>query len=55
MMAGSALPPIVLAFVIAALVRVAQGSATVAMITAAGLIAPLATTLNCKVPSWACW
>ncbi len=50
MMAGSALPPIVLAFMIAALVRVAQGSATVAMITAAGLIAPLATTLNLQGP-----
>lgn len=50
MMAGSALPPIVLAFTIAALVRVAQGSATVAMITAAGLIAPLATTLNLQGP-----
>ena len=50
MMAGSALPPIVLAFAIASLVRVAQGSATVAMITAAGLIAPLATTLQLQGP-----
>ena len=50
MMAGSALPPILLAFLIASLVRIAQGSATVAMITAAGLIAPLATTLNLQGP-----
>lgn len=41
MMAGSPLPPIVLAFLIATAVRVAQGSATVAMVTAAGLITPL--------------
>ncbi|SEL88619.1 gluconate:H+ symporter, GntP family [Blastococcus sp. DSM 46786] len=35
------LPVIVAAFVIAALIRVAQGSATVALTTAAGLIAPV--------------
>ncbi len=35
-----ALPILLLAFLIAALVRISQGSATVAMITAAGLIAP---------------
>ena len=40
-MADSRLPLVVLAFVIAALTRVAQGSATVAMITAAGLLAPV--------------
>jgi len=34
--------PIVAGFVLAALVRVAQGSATVAMLTAAGLVAPIA-------------
>lgn len=51
MMAGSALPPVVLAFVIAALVRIAQGSATVAMITAAGLVAPLAQTLGLQGPA----
>ena len=50
MMAGSPLPPIVLAFAIAALVRVAQGSATVAMITAAGLITPLVATLHLQGP-----
>lgn len=41
LMAGSGLPLIVLAFLIAAFTRIAQGSATVAMITAAGLIAPI--------------
>lgn len=41
MMADSRLPLVVLGFTIAALTRVAQGSATVAMITAAGLMAPL--------------
>lgn len=40
MMADSRLPLVVLGFTIAALTRVAQGSATVAMITAAGLMAP---------------
>ncbi len=41
MMADSQLPLVVLAFLIAALTRIAQGSATVAMITAAGLMAPI--------------
>ncbi len=40
-MAGSALPPILLAWILAAVVRITQGSATVAMITAAGIIAPV--------------
>lgn len=50
MMATSSLPPIVLAFLIAAIVRVSQGSATVAMVTAAGLIAPLIETLGLSGP-----
>lgn len=41
---GAGLGPIVAGFAIAALVRVAQGSATVAMLTAAGLTAPLAAS-----------
>ena len=41
MMADSRMPMVVLGFLIAALTRIAQGSATVAMITAAGLMAPL--------------
>lgn len=39
--AGSAWPPVLLAWVLAAVVRVTQGSATVAMITAAGIMAPI--------------
>lgn len=50
MMAGSPLPPILLAFLIAAAVRVAQGSATVSMVTAAGLMAPLIQMLGLEGP-----
>jgi Gnt-I system low-affinity gluconate transporter len=39
--AGANLSPILLAWIIAAIVRVTQGSATVAMITAGGMMAPL--------------
>ncbi|WP_347548262.1 gluconate:H+ symporter [Pseudalkalibacillus hwajinpoensis] len=49
-MASSALPPILLAFLIAAAVRVAQGSATVSMVTAAGLMSPLITSMNMEGP-----
>jgi len=45
-MAGSAMPPIVLAYLIAAVVRIIQGSATVSMITAAGIIAPLLSVFD---------
>ncbi|MBO6574499.1 MAG: hypothetical protein JJ896_03710 [Rhodothermales bacterium] len=38
---GAGAPTLVLAFLVAAAVRVVQGSATVAMITAAGLVSPL--------------
>jgi len=38
---SSSIPPLMAGFVLAALIRVAQGSATVSMLTAAGLIAPL--------------
>ena len=41
MMAASNLPMVMLAFFIALVVRVSQGSATVSMVTAAGLIAPV--------------
>lgn len=37
----TSLPPIVLAFIIAAAVRIILGSATVSMITAAGIVAPI--------------
>jgi Gnt-I system low-affinity gluconate transporter len=50
MMAGSPLPPLVLAFLIATVVRVAQGSATVSMVTAAGLMSPLIGTLGLEGP-----
>jgi Gnt-I system low-affinity gluconate transporter len=40
-MAASNLPIVLLAFVFAAVVRVSQGSATVSMVTAAGLMAPI--------------
>ncbi|WFA88001.1 MULTISPECIES: GntP family permease [Paenibacillus] len=39
------LSPLVLAFVIAGLIRAAVGSATVAMTTAAGIVAPIAMTM----------
>jgi len=45
-LADSSIPLLVLAWLLAALVRVTQGSATVAMITAAGIISPLLTTFN---------
>ena len=38
--------PLVLAWVVAALIRVATGSATVAMTTASGIVAPIAATLG---------
>ena len=49
-MANSALPPILLAWLLAAVVRVTQGSATVAMITAAGIIAPVLSEFNLNDP-----
>ncbi|MDR1861192.1 MAG: GntP family permease [Bacteroidales bacterium] len=49
-MSGLAAPPIVLAWLLAAIIRVTQGSATVAMITSAGLIAPLLATLSLSEP-----
>ena len=49
-MANSALPPILLAWLLAAVVRVTQGSSTVAMITAAGIIAPILIEFNLSDP-----
>jgi GntP family gluconate:H+ symporter len=43
---GSHASPILLAWVVAALIRVATGSATVAMTTASGLVAPIAAALG---------
>lgn len=45
-LAGSHLSPLILAFLIAAVVRVAAGSATVAMMTAGGIIAPMLVAFN---------
>ena len=49
-MAHSAMPPIVLAYLLALLIRVSQGSATVAMITSAGIMAPLLLPLALPEP-----
>ena len=49
-MAASSLSPLLLAFLIATGVRVIQGSATVAMITAAGLMAPVIASLDLQGP-----
>jgi H+/gluconate symporter-like permease len=43
---GSGIPVIVLAYLFATLVRIAQGSATVAMLTAAGLMSGFVTDLS---------
>ncbi|MFK3863620.1 gluconate transporter [Pseudoalteromonas rhizosphaerae] len=45
-LAGSGLPIVILAFVLSAAVRVIQGSATVAMLTACGLITPMLAPLG---------
>lgn len=50
-MTASNLPAILLAFLIAASVRIAQGSATVAMVTTASLIAPLINSLQLSQPA----
>lgn len=44
LMAATALPVVLFGFLVATAVRVAQGSATVAMVTSAGLMAPLIET-----------
>lgn len=49
-MTTSPLPPIFLAFLIASIIRIAQGSATVAMVTAASLMSPLTSTLGFEGP-----
>lgn len=49
----SAMPPIFLAWILAAIVRVTQGSATVAMITAAGIMAPVLSFINPGAPELA--
>ncbi len=51
--AGSPIPVIVMAWVLAAVVRITQGSATVAMITAASLISPITETIGTSQPQGA--
>lgn len=52
-MAASPLPPILLAFVLASAIRIAQGSATVSMVTAAGLMAPVLPSMGVEGPGLA--
>ena len=49
-MAASSLPVVLLAFLLAAVVRVSQGSATVSMVTAAGLVAPVTEAVGASGP-----
>jgi Gnt-I system low-affinity gluconate transporter len=51
--ASSPINPLVLAWVIAALMRVTQGSATVAMITSAGIMSPVLFAFNLSEPQMA--
>lgn len=46
LLASSNISPLVVAYLVAAAMRVAQGSATVAIITAAGIVAPLVKNLT---------
>ncbi|HSU79285.1 MAG TPA: gluconate transporter, partial [Candidatus Angelobacter sp.] len=49
----SPLPPILLGYLVAAGVRLAQGSSTISMITAGGLMAPITATLHFSQPELA--
>ncbi|MCM8533649.1 MAG: GntP family permease [Lentisphaeraceae bacterium] len=51
LMKDSSMPPILLAFVISALVRVAQGSATVAMVTAGGIMSGIISGAGMTISS----
>lgn len=53
-MASSNLPVVLFAFLVATVIRVAQGSATVAMVTSAGLIAPIIETAGFSGPLIGC-
>ncbi len=52
-LSGDFFPPVVFGFLVAAIVRVLQGSATVAMITAAGITAPLLGLTETSAPQLA--
>lgn len=47
---GSAISPILLAWIIAAVIRLAQGSATVSALTTAGLVIPLIQDVDVNLP-----
>ncbi len=51
--ADSSIPLILLSWLLAALVRITQGSATVAMITAAGIMAPIMSVFSLMQPEMA--
>jgi gluconate transporter len=50
MLAASAISPLLVAYIVSATMRAAQGSATVAIITAAGIIAPLVKSIPGYTP-----
>ena len=52
-LAGAQMPLVLLAFIVAALVRIMQGSATVAMIAGAGLVAPIIEDISVNQPTLA--
>ncbi|REL24531.1 gluconate transporter [Rhodohalobacter sp. SW132] len=54
LMEDTNMPVILFAFLVATVVRVSQGSATVAMVTAAGLIAPIVSMGDYSAPLLAC-
>jgi Gnt-I system low-affinity gluconate transporter len=49
-MTAAGLPLVVMAFLVAAAVRIAQGSATVSMVTAGGLMAPIVEAVDLSAP-----
>ncbi len=54
LMTDLGLPVILFSFIAAAIIRIIQGSSTVAMITAAGLVSPLLSTNTFSSPQLAC-
>ncbi|WP_053736191.1 GntP family permease [Nocardia sp. NRRL S-836] len=52
-LAGIGLPVIALSYVISCVIRIAQGSATVAIVTTAGIVAPVLADLNYSQPQLA--
>ncbi len=53
-MTASSLPVVFFAFIVAAVIRVSQGSATVAMVTTAGLLAPILQAVDYSQGQTAC-